>query len=339
MGFIYDAEAISDAMVKCLQGDGESRIAIAFWGTGAVQALSLNRAARAVRVLVNAETGGSNPDELEELRRCRRISVRSHGRLHAKVVIGPDAMVVGSANASANGLGLEGSEVTGWKEAVVRSRNCDQLSVAKEWFDSLWAEAAPLDDAMLEQAREMRSRVRSHSGLVRRALRTPAEIRVRDERRIYVVVTNGESEHDFSEVRAAARKLGVELPKGYDHYEGWPQIPLDAVLLSFQYSKIGASAEGLWETRPEGLTIRVGKVTAYPVAELSTARAENLAIGDLEDWVPSVNAACRVLRRKANREGISSDPDTQIYSGMDWCIRLDDYVRLCRRHGLSCPIV
>lgn len=143
MAFIYDAGSISDAMVTCLKGGGESRIAIAFWGTGAVQALSLNRVAHPVRVLVNAETGGSNPDELEKLRRCRRVSFRSHGKLHAKVVIGPDAMVVGSANASANGLGLEGSEVTSWKEAVVRSRDRDQLIVAKDWFDSLWAEAAP----------------------------------------------------------------------------------------------------------------------------------------------------------------------------------------------------
>ncbi len=108
--------------------------AVAFWGSGADQKWGKLRGQR-VRIICNLSMGGSNPSVIEKL--MKRYSVKQHDRLHAKVYIGKTEAVITSANASTNGLGLEGGvALSGWIEcgAVVPSMTI------RPWFENLWAD-------------------------------------------------------------------------------------------------------------------------------------------------------------------------------------------------------
>lgn len=339
MRFLHSPEEITAAMMACIHGKRDPVVAVAFWGSGAVEALGLNRVRRAVRVLVNAETGGSNPDELDRLRRCRYVTVKSCSKLHAKVAICSNSMVVGSANASANGLGLEGSELTGWREAVVRVNDPQQIEDAKEWFESLWTnnEAVTLDDAIIKRARVLRARYRQSAIPVRQLLSATPEPDVPDGRRIYIVLTNKDNELEIADVRNAAAGLGITLPPGYCHFEDWSDIPIGAVLLSFLKSDGEIHNDGVWETPSKSFKISIGSVDAYPVARVSQARCKELGFGNLNEWIPSVEAMSKKLWRKANRTHLIGDESSYIETGGDWCIRLSDYLRFCHNQGLVLP--
>jgi hypothetical protein len=67
------------------------------------------------------------------------VAVETHSQLHAKVWIGDDRIVEGSANASADGLGLEGSELTRWIELCHETSDPKIIDNAKTWFEYLWS--------------------------------------------------------------------------------------------------------------------------------------------------------------------------------------------------------
>jgi hypothetical protein len=58
-------------------------------------------------------------------------------RLHAKVYIAGDAVIVSSANASANGLGEEDTEIEIGLEAGYLSKRKEDVSAARDWFEKV----------------------------------------------------------------------------------------------------------------------------------------------------------------------------------------------------------
>jgi len=76
-------------------------------------------------------TGGTNPHALEE----GAADLRQCDTLHAKVYIGRTQSVVCSANASINGLALEGTEQSGWIEA---GTIVPTTPIISQWFEDLW---------------------------------------------------------------------------------------------------------------------------------------------------------------------------------------------------------
>ena len=107
--------------------------AVAFWGDGAKSMVSTRFRAR---IICNLASGGTNPAEIERLGLAK---TRQMDDLHAKVYIGRTEAVVTSANASANGLGLEGIEQAKWREAGFLTSDVEPL---KLWFEKLWSEHA-----------------------------------------------------------------------------------------------------------------------------------------------------------------------------------------------------
>jgi HKD family nuclease len=87
---------------------------VAFWGQGALKALGLDQAQRKVRILLDLSAGATNPQVVRELLALHPEKVRNIPRLHAKTYIGENEITVGSANASANGLGIEGLAANKW---------------------------------------------------------------------------------------------------------------------------------------------------------------------------------------------------------------------------------
>ena len=95
---------------------------VAFWGRGADELfckLDEEKIGR-VKIVCNLTSGGTNPREIEKLI-SKGFGVKHCSILHNKVYWTSRGVVVGSANASANGLSLESVEQEGWLEAAFHS--------------------------------------------------------------------------------------------------------------------------------------------------------------------------------------------------------------------------
>lgn len=132
---------------------GDLDLAVAFWGTGAIQLLGLAKPERDLRVLLDLSSGASHPDEVNALRRLSRCKVRCLPRFHAKTYLSDRAMVVGSANASGDGLGKKGAEHTRWHELAMFSDDPVVVREGADWFDRKWRTAKIVTDEDVAAAR------------------------------------------------------------------------------------------------------------------------------------------------------------------------------------------
>ncbi len=130
------------------KGD-EIDLAVAYWGLGAVKALGID-GSKKTRILCDLMSAGCNPYEIEQLLRPPfkdKVEVRHLGGLHAKVYRTPGIVIVGSANASMNGLGTEAT--IGTIEAAIETDSADVLADVKIWFNQLWEDRAIAVDSNL----------------------------------------------------------------------------------------------------------------------------------------------------------------------------------------------
>jgi hypothetical protein len=128
-------------------------IAIAFWGEGAIKNLGLKpRRASIERIVCNLESGACNPDVIEGLVKLG-YDVRTHKKLHAKLIWTDQEVFVGSSNASSNGLGFEGQEVLANIEANAIVSDEPEFSVScREKADRIWRDAHPITRSDLLKA-------------------------------------------------------------------------------------------------------------------------------------------------------------------------------------------
>jgi hypothetical protein len=118
LSFLDEVQALK-AIRELIHAAATAKLAVAFWGSGAVASLGLDRSGLDVEAICNLDSGACNPTEIEKLRQLRpRTAVKSDPRLHGKVYWTPDAVVVGSSNASTNGLAIE-IGLSGWAEANI----------------------------------------------------------------------------------------------------------------------------------------------------------------------------------------------------------------------------
>jgi hypothetical protein len=79
-------------------------MAVAFWGDGATKGLGLDKKRGEVAtVICNLKSGGTNPNEIRELWKAN-INPLQCDKLHGKVYLFDDCVIIGSSNASSNGL-------------------------------------------------------------------------------------------------------------------------------------------------------------------------------------------------------------------------------------------
>ena len=133
---LLDEKQIVPAVQKLTATSKEMRIAVAFWGVGAAKKLGL-KGGKKLKVICNLESGATNPKEIRELKHLG-VNVKTNPRLHAKVYCGDDTVILGSSNASTNGLVMEETELQGWLEANALSDDAVFVKSVKEWFDKLW---------------------------------------------------------------------------------------------------------------------------------------------------------------------------------------------------------
>jgi len=137
-----------DAEIKRIAAERQARCAVAFWGWGAPRKF---RHPKGLRIVCNLAQGATNPAVIADLQR-RGATVRQHKTLHAKVYLGHAQAVVTSANASANGLALEGSEQAQWVEAGVLLQPTPSI---EEWFEDIWGCSLTVTPRDLEKAQKL----------------------------------------------------------------------------------------------------------------------------------------------------------------------------------------
>ena len=143
---------------------GEFLAAVAYWGDGATErtGLSEKKNPKQVRIICDLLSGVCKPGEIKALMQ-RGICVRTLDRLHAKVWINGNDVILGSANASRNGL--PGSDEDAAKaniEAAFLSRESSLSQELTRWFEGQWRMATEIDDRILDLAEDLWTR-RRHS--------------------------------------------------------------------------------------------------------------------------------------------------------------------------------
>lgn len=129
MQFLNERDGLK-AIREMLDKTDVATIVVAFWGAGAIDALGLRKQWSSLRVVCNLESGACNPVEIEDIQRLQelqsqggKVEVRTDPRLHGKVYLTQDQAILGSSNASSNGLVVEGPSISGWAEANIATRS------------------------------------------------------------------------------------------------------------------------------------------------------------------------------------------------------------------------
>ena len=168
---------IRKAIQELVRCDGDLRVAVAYWGkcgaehTGIADRVQAN--AGEVYILCDLGSGACNPSEIEKLwKNADKIKIKTLDELHAKVWIGEDRVIVGSANASTSGLADE-TELGSNIEAALMVENRELAQALNEWFKRLWRDADPVTAERLSKARDLWNRRRKAGG---RAEPTPEEL-------------------------------------------------------------------------------------------------------------------------------------------------------------------
>ena len=145
---------------------GEVMAAVAYWGKGAAErtGLSAHEDPASVRIICDLLSGACNPNEIETLQRLG-FTVKTLDRLHAKVWIGGDDVIVGSANASQNGLLGEGERAADANvEAAVLSHDPALARRLAAWFELQWDASTEIENRHLVRARQIWKRHRRSGG-------------------------------------------------------------------------------------------------------------------------------------------------------------------------------
>lgn len=236
--------------------DDHLDIAVAFWGDGALTQLGLENPKKKFRILLDLSSGGTNPKVVQSLLKLKPDSIRCVDRLHAKAYIGKSEVAIGSANASANGLGLEGHEATHWHELTAISSQADDIRIAKNWFNSLWKDSKSitpqlLSDAQKKWKRRQQSRPQPSGQSTDLLTAATANPKAFKNRGIYVTVST--EKLSASAERARSQKQEETRSPAY-MFENWSSMPVNAHLIcfiDFHGRTISRDGPGIFHTRTD----------------------------------------------------------------------------------------
>jgi hypothetical protein len=253
MKFVNGSE-LSKAIQAVLVGRGAD-MAVAFWGRGACERLALPRNANGTRVACDARSGGVNPAALADLLK-RKAAVVDVPGLHAKVYIGEEGVVITSANASANGLGEEGEEVSDGLEAGYITERRKDIEVARQWFETIYKQGEPVTKSDLPELRALwRERqthrpIRAGSTSFMEVLLTQSEL-LRD-RNLKVAIYS--TEDAPAGVENAYKRSPFYDPSTYESERGYPffwetegwSVKVGDLILCFEGEEKEITCEGVW---------------------------------------------------------------------------------------------
>ena len=238
----------------------EIRCIVAFWGAGALDLFCdvPEKRRKKTRVVCNLTMGGTNPRVIEELRKAE-IRVKHNPHLHSKVYWTNKGVVVGSSNASANGLSPEEAEEDGWLEAAFFSSRPSEIETVRRYTNQIWSTSEEVSTRDLNVAwKKWRSRRpflspcpgMSFVDALKRGRFTDRK------QRIHISIDVGFlSDDQYRYIEGQAGKLQqqfIELQgRIVDAWMDWSDIPREEYIVDFFLGRRGGfSFGGIWKTLP-----------------------------------------------------------------------------------------
>ncbi|WP_165504938.1 phospholipase D family protein [Rhizobium leguminosarum] len=272
-------------------------IVVAFWGAGAIDSLGLRKQWQSLRVVCNLDSGACNPSEIEEIMGLgANVEVRSDPRLHGKVYLTAAQVVLGSSNASSNGLVVEGPAISGWAEANITTTDSGLLAQLRTWCDERFLTADAITPEKIELAhvawKARRAASPAAGGLstdllssVRSQPDHPAFARIKVVQWARTVSSHAERVH----------KQAIEEDQsltGTDIYEGWGNaMRVGDWLVDFDVSGQQASFTGYWHVahrdNENDLTF-VRKRTSVEIPTIGKLKISNLDRARLEKMIGTI---------------------------------------------------
>ncbi|UZJ58946.1 phospholipase D family protein [Pseudomonas sp. KU26590] len=316
-----------------LQTGSRVSLAVAFWGQGAQDLLEKAWGGESLRILCNLGTGGTNPRVIRDLLAlsCDRpgLEVLTLDNLHAKVAIGEQTAIVGSANISSNGLGFEDTECVGWQEAgLLISDNSLRLQM-QAWFDDLWMHGEEITEEKLKIAENLWMKNRGSRPLSAKKLveASAASLKNRDiHLAIFRLDASDQARVEASLANKEARRsdspelLNVKL----DFFEDWPDdseepLPRDVPILAMRYGPTKRVTRlGAWTRVPQLDRIFLSSVTSEQVSLVMLGKLDSVVGMSLSAEDSKVFA--RRLKPWIDEIYNGQDPETAR------CLSLDEFL-------------
>lgn len=127
--------------------------AVAFWSGMSRDDLFPRWKKQQVRIICDISMGCNSKSSLEAYGAPKNPSLRVWDGLHSKIFISSAGAIIGSANASFNGLGRKGAPPGNLEAGVFFQANTDGWKDASRFFKTLWDKPAlDLDQGQLDRA-------------------------------------------------------------------------------------------------------------------------------------------------------------------------------------------
>jgi hypothetical protein len=266
-----DTQQTKCEVKKMLQSASAARLAVSYWGNGASKQLGLDQFGPSkLQIICDLFSGVCNPDELRALVKGGAL-IRCVDGLHSKVYLTKARAVVGSSNASANGLAFEGAELQANAEASVLSSDTAAVQTIHKWFETLWDIARPVNLQMIESVRPLWNKKRSSAhrqyldslltalqSEMDRLSALPIRVLFYDDegpREEAIVSFASSGQARYEEADLTQYHADNELPY-YDVVTDWPVRP-ETIYLDFtkRSGKRQARFHGIWQVRKSGWQI------------------------------------------------------------------------------------
>ena len=267
--FLFGTD-IRARLVELIDSSSEINCAVAFWGNGAEE-LFATSPKKSIRIICDLMSGACNPAVIRKLMSVG-AAVKMVNGMHAKVYWTPVGAIIGSANASANGLGEEGAETAEQAEAAIYTHEPETLRDVSMWFENQWNDGESVDRQLLRRAEELWKRrrihrpVRSQNSLLDLLQKNPDWFR---ERGMRLLVYEGEDISKAGRVAWERSKRDLyystllreyeergELPV-YEDATGW-DLPPGEFMIDYSGPVGKPSFNGIWRVREHNPFIPIG---------------------------------------------------------------------------------
>lgn len=294
---LLDETSVLEVLKAMLGKADQAKLAVAFWGKGAIEALGLARADLELKLVCNLDSGACNPDELRRLLALPNVEVKTHPSLHAKIYWTAESVVIGSSNASSNGLVVEGA-AAGWREANVQLSNPEILDRTEARFDHLFEEADKVTPADIDRAALLwrtRARMAPNGERLPRSLfdafnASPKHSRWRRLKIAYCRDDLEPEDEAWIEAEKAARRIHPDV-MAYSH---WNDLLGEGdQLIAFAHEDGAAVFDDLWLVEPSfaaaerqmRLVSPLHHLKLPPLGQFKLSAAERKALADIEPEV------------------------------------------------------
>lgn len=248
-------DKVAEEFMRLAKQSKSLDLAVAYWGTGATDRLGLLTPAMekmpSRRVICNLKCGATNPEEIKKLQK-HGCDVRYLDDLHAKVYLTDSGVIIGSSNASTNGLAQEEDEKC-LREGNVLLIDQDFIgNIMEPWFNEQWKDAKEIKENDLSEAQRRYDEARSSRPVIEKmslidvVTKFPNRLRGRN---IWFVADEWHGETTLGAVNDVKKKVGGDWEKEYVIYE-YGDIALKSkngsLVIDFNLNKIEADpAAGL----------------------------------------------------------------------------------------------